>query len=136
MVFDVFIYAGPNIQTWMVGKSAIKMDDNRKDLDYFSGWFSKNAAGVLWLSRFIPDRFTIFQWSIPIPFISFMLHFIASTLLGPILGFLAYLLGQEMMNYYESYYGYIPQHTRPWLRFVFFFVSSSTNYPAGRRKVL
>jgi len=29
--------------------------------------------------------------------------------MGTYLGISAYLLGQEMMNYYESYYGYIPQ---------------------------
>lgn len=114
IVFDVFIYVlGRIFKRGWLEKMPLKWMITEKDLDYFTGWFSKNAAGVLWLSRFIPgSRFPAYFSAglCRYPFFSFMLHFIASTIVwAPLLGILAYLLGQEMMNYYESYYGYIPQ---------------------------
>lgn len=114
IVFDMFIYVlGRIFKRGWLEKMPLKWMITKKDLDYFIGWFSKNAVGVLWLSRFIPgSRFPAYFSAglCRYPFFSFMLHFIASTLVwAPLLGILAYLLGQEMMNYYESYYGYIPQ---------------------------
>ena len=114
IVFDVFIYVlGRTFKRVWLLKVPLKWMMTEKDLDYFTHWFSRNAVGVLWLSRFIPgSRFPAYFSAglcrYPLP--NFLLHFIASTLVwAPILGILAYLLGQEMMNYYESYYGYIPQ---------------------------
>lgn len=114
IVFDVFIYVlGRTFKRAWLLKVPLKWMMTEKDLDYFTHWFSKNAVGVLWLSRFIPgSRFPAYFSAglcrYPLP--NFLLHFIASTLVwAPILGISAYLLGQEMMNYYESYYGYIPQ---------------------------
>ena len=114
IVFDVFIYVlGRTFKRAWLMRIPLKWMLTEKDLDYFTGWFSKNAVGVLWLSRFIPgSRFPAYFSAglCRYPFPSFMLHFIASTLVwAPILGILAYLLGQEMMNLYERYYGYIPQ---------------------------
>ena len=114
MIFDMFIYVlGRIFKRGWLEKMPLKWLITEKDLDYFTGWFSKNAVGVLWLSRFIPgSRFPAYFSAglCRYPFFSFMLHFIASTLVwAPLLGTLAYILGQEMMNYYESYYGYIPQ---------------------------
>lgn len=114
IVFDVFIYVlGRTFKRVWLLKVPLRWMMTEKDLDYFTHWFSRNAVGVLWLSRFIPgSRFPAYFSAglcrYPLP--NFLLHFIASTLIwAPILGILAYLLGQEMMNYYESYYGYIPQ---------------------------
>ena len=114
IVFDVFIYVlGRTFKRVWLLKVPLKWMMTENDLDYFTHWFSRNAVGVLWLSRFIPgSRFPAYFSAglcrYPLP--NFLLHFIASTLVwAPILGILAYLLGQEMMNYYESYYGYIPQ---------------------------
>ena len=142
MVFDVFIYVlGRTFKRGWLEKVPLKWMITEKDLDYFSGWFSKNAAGVLWLSRFIPgSRFPAYFSAglCRYPFISFMLHFIASTLVwAPILGFLAYLLGQEMMNYYESYYGYIPQLILGlgFSLYVLFNWILPLTTPLGRRKI-
>ena len=114
IVFDVFIYVlGRTFKRVWLLKVPLRWMMTEKDLDYFTHWFSRNAVGVLWLSRFIPgSRFPAYFSAglcrYPLP--NFLLHFIASTLVwAPILGILAYLLGQEIMNYYESYYGYIPQ---------------------------
>lgn len=114
IVFDVFIYVlGRTFKRVWLQKVPLRWMMTEKDLDYFTHWFSKNAVGVLWLSRFIPgSRFPAYfsagLCKYPLP--NFLLHFIASTLVwAPILAISAYLLGQEMMNYYESYYGYIPQ---------------------------
>tara|TARA_B100000575_G_scaffold293352_1_gene304479 strand:+ start:7158 stop:8684 length:1527 start_codon:yes stop_codon:yes gene_type:complete len=142
IVFDVFIYVlGRIFKRGWLEKMPLKWMITEKDLDYFTGWFSKNAAGVLWLSRFIPgSRFPAYFSAglCRYPFFSFMLHFIASTLVwAPILGILAYLLGQEMMNYYESYYGYIPQLILGLsfsLYFLFNWIIPLTT-PLGRRKI-
>lgn len=142
IIFDVFIYLLGRIfkRDWLE-KMPLKWMITEKDLDYFAGWFSKNAVGVLWLSRFIPgSRFPAYFSAglCRYPFFSFMLHFIASTLVwAPILGILAYLLGQEMMNYYESYYGYIPQLILGLgfsLYFLFNWILPLTT-PLGRRKI-
>ena len=142
IVFDVFIYVlGRTFKRGWLEKMPLKWMITEKDLDYFTGWFSKNAAGVLWLSRFIPgSRFPAYFSAglCRYPFFTFMLHFIASTLVwAPILGFLAYLLGQEMMNYYESYYGYIPQLILGlgFSLYVLFNWILPLTTPLGRRKI-
>ena len=88
IVFDVFIYVlGRIFKRGWLEKMPLKWMITEKDLDYFTGWFSKNAAGVLWLSRFIPE--VVFQHILVLGFAdipSFPLCF--TLLLAPLYGLL------------------------------------------------